>query len=74
MAPILCKVKTASGATAGQNAGKTDGGYRILDSLGSVHTDAEVAALIAIGCDKFCPDQGVPCWNPHHHQTLEPPW
>lgn len=59
MAPFLRKVKTASGATAVQIADKTGGAYRILEHLGSAHTDAELAALMAIGRDKLHPDQGV---------------
>ena len=48
MAPFLRKVKTASGATAVQIADKTDGTYRILEHLGSAHTDAELTALMAV--------------------------
>lgn len=59
MAPFLRKVKTASGATAVQIADKTDGTYRILEHLGSAHTDAELTALMAIGQEKLHPDQGV---------------
>lgn len=49
MAPLLRKVKTVSGATAVRIVDKTDGPYRILEHLGSAHTDAELAALMAIG-------------------------
>lgn len=59
MAPFLRKVTTASGATAVQIADKSGGTYRILEHLGSAHTEAELAALMAIGRDKLHPDQGV---------------
>lgn len=59
MAPFLRKVKTASGATAVQIADKTGGTYRILEHLGSAHTEAELAALMAVGHEKLHPDQGV---------------
>ncbi|SMY13260.1 hypothetical protein BJEO58_02872 [Brevibacterium jeotgali] len=59
MAPFLRKVKTALGATAVQIADKTGGAYRILEHLGSAHTEAELAALMAVGHEKLHPDQGV---------------
>src|SRR5690625_5132830 len=59
MAPFLRKVKTASGATAVQIADKTGGSYRILEHLGSAHTEAELAALMTLGHEKLHPDQGV---------------
>lgn len=72
-AALLRKAKTASGATAAQIEGKTGGGYRILDHLGSAHTNAEAAAVIAIRREKLHPDYGVPCWYLHHYQLPEPP-
>nr|WP_308297877.1 IS1634 family transposase [Brevibacterium jeotgali] len=42
-----------------QIADKSDGAYRILEHLGSAHTDAELAALMSVGQEKLHPDQGV---------------
>lgn len=56
MAPFLRKVKTASGATAVQIADKTGSTYRILEHLGSAHTEAELAALMTVGHEKLHPD------------------
>ncbi len=53
MSPFLRKVKTASGATAVQIVEKRRGQRRILEHLGSAHTDAELAALMRIGQDKL---------------------
>ena len=49
------KVKTASGATAVQIAERVAGRDRVLEHLGSAHTDAELSALLAargIGCTR----------------------
>jgi hypothetical protein len=53
------KVKTASGATAVQIARKENRRDVIIEHLGSAHTDAEVAALVAIGRRKIQGGQGV---------------
>lgn len=47
MAPYVRKVKTASGATAVQIAQTVNGRRTIVEHIGSAHTDAELAALIA---------------------------
>ncbi|WP_182358263.1 IS1634 family transposase [Tomitella gaofuii] len=46
MAAYIRKVRTASGATAVQIAEKTGGRRRIVEHLGSAHTDSELAALL----------------------------
>ena len=48
MSPFLRKVKTASGATAVQLVEKRGGVRKILEHLGSAHTEAELAALMLI--------------------------
>lgn len=47
MAPYVRKVKTASGATAVQIAQTVNGRRTIVEHIGSAHTDAELAALVA---------------------------
>lgn len=47
MAPYVRKVKTASGATAVQITQTVNGRRTIVEHIGSAHTDAELAALIA---------------------------
>lgn len=59
MSPFLRKVKTGSGATAVQIVDKTGGKYRIIEHLGSAHTDAELAVLINAGRDKLNPGQAA---------------
>lgn len=59
MSPFLRTVPTASGATAVQVVDKTGGQYRVMEHLGSAHTDAELAALMATGRDRLHPGQGV---------------
>ena len=41
------KVKTASGATAVQIAERAGGRDRVIEHLGSAHTEADLAALLA---------------------------
>lgn len=53
MSPFLRQVPTASGATTVQIVRKWRGQRTILEYLGSAHTDAELAALIAVGKDKL---------------------
>lgn len=53
VSPFLRKVKTASGAVAVQIVEKKHGQRRILEHLGSAHTEAELAALLQIGHDKL---------------------
>jgi len=53
MAPFLRKVTTASGATAVQIVEKIDRKNRVIEHLGSAHTDAELAALLEVGRQKI---------------------
>ena len=57
MSPFLRKVRTASGATAVQVVEKKHGQRRILEHLGSAHTEAELAALMAAGRAKLAANQ-----------------
>ena len=59
MAPFLRKVKTASGATAVQVVVKQGRRNKVLEHLGSAHTDAELAALMKVGRDKLNAGQEV---------------
>ena len=59
MSPFLRKVKTGSGATAVQIVDKTGGKYRIVEHLGSAHTDAELTVLMRAGRDKLNPGQAT---------------
>ena len=52
------KVKTASGATAVQIAERVAGRDRVLEHLGSAHTDAELSALLAAARNRLHPGQG----------------
>ncbi|RNI16522.1 IS1634 family transposase [Flexivirga caeni] len=52
------KVKTASGATAVQIAERQAGRDRVLEHLGSAHTDAELAVLMQAARRKVFPGQG----------------
>jgi len=52
------KVKTASGATAVQIAERVAGRDRVLEHLGSAHTDAELSALLATARTRLHPGQG----------------
>ena len=53
MSPFLRKVRTASGAVAVQIVEKKHGQRRILEHLGSAHSQAELAALVEIGTQKL---------------------
>ena len=52
------KVKTASGATAVQIAARVAGRDKVLEHLGSAHTDAELTALLATARNRLHPGQG----------------
>ena len=52
------KVKTASGATAVQIAERVGGRDKVIEHLGSAHTDADLAALLAKARDRLHPGQG----------------
>ena len=49
MAPFLRKVTTASGATAVQVVAKEGRRNRVLEHLGSAHSEADLAALMHLG-------------------------
>lgn len=53
MAPFLRKVKTASGATAVQLVAKEGRRNRVLEHLGSAHSEAELAALMHLGRERL---------------------
>ena len=54
MAPFLRKVKTASGATAVQVVAKEGRRNRVLEHLGSAHSEAElVVALMHLGRERL---------------------
>ena len=53
MGPYLPKMKTRSGTTAVQIVEKRHGRRVIVEHLGSVHTDAELAALMRAGQDRL---------------------
>ncbi|MFT3969738.1 MAG: hypothetical protein QM695_05505 [Micropruina sp.] len=53
MSPFLRKVKTASGAVAVQIVEKKHGQRRIVEHLGSAHSQGELAALVEIGTQKL---------------------
>jgi hypothetical protein len=59
VAPFLRKVKTASGATAVQLTERRGGRDRVLEHLGSAHTEAELAALMQVGRERLYPGQGM---------------
>lgn len=48
MSPYLRQVKAASGVTAVQVVAKERGVRRIVEHLGSAHTEAELAALMRL--------------------------
>jgi hypothetical protein len=52
------KVRTASGATAVQIAERQGGRDKVLEHLGSAHTDAELSALLEVARRKIYPGQG----------------
>ena len=57
VSPFLRKVKTASGAMAVQIAVKEGRRDKVIEHLGSAHTQAELAALMEIGRHRIAPDQ-----------------
>ena len=57
VSPFVRKVKTASGATAVQIAVKEGRRDKVIEHLGSAHTQAELAALMEIGRHRIAPDQ-----------------
>ena len=57
MSPFVRKVKTSSGASAVQLVEKVRGQRRILEHIGSAHTDGELAALIAVARGKISEGQ-----------------
>ena len=57
VSPFVRKVKTASGATAVQIAVKEGRRDKVIEHLGSAHTEAELAALMEIGRHRIAPDQ-----------------
>ena len=59
MSPFLRKVKIASGATAVQIVEKKHGQRRIVEHLGSAHTEAQLAALMHAGRAKLAANQPV---------------
>ena len=52
------KVKTASGATAVQIAERAGGRDKVLEHLGSAHTDVELSALLETARGRLYPGQG----------------
>ncbi len=52
------KVKTASGATAVQIAERRSGRDKVIEHLGSAHTDAELTALLETARARLHPGQG----------------
>lgn len=57
VSPFLRKVKTASGAMAVQIAVKEGRRDKVIEHLGSAHTEAELAALMEIGRHRIAPGQ-----------------
>ncbi|MBO0884592.1 MAG: IS1634 family transposase [Mycobacterium sp.] len=57
MAPFVRKVKTASGAIAVQIVEKRNGRRRILEHVGSAHTEAELAVLVSRAQQRLHGDQ-----------------
>ena len=53
VSPFVRKVKTSSGATAVQIVEKIRGQRKILEHIGSAHTEGELAALIAVARGKI---------------------
>lgn len=59
MSPFLRKVPTGSGATAVQIVSKRGGQRKILEHLGSAHTESELALLMQVGREKLNAEQGT---------------
>lgn len=57
VSPWVRKVRTASGATAVQIAESVHGRRRIVEHIGSAHTEGELAALIAVARGKITAGQ-----------------
>lgn len=57
MGLLVRKVKTASGATAVQIAHTKRGVQRIIEHLGSAHSDAELAVLVQVAREKIAAGQ-----------------
>ena len=57
MGVFVRKVKTASGATAVQIAHTRRGVQKMIEHIGSAHTEAEVAALVQVAKNKIAGDQ-----------------
>ena len=57
MSPFLREVKTVSGAMAVQIAVKEGRRDKVIEHLGSAHTEAELAALMEIGRHRIAPDK-----------------
>ena len=57
VSPFLREVKTVSGAMAVQIAVKEGRRDKVIEHLGSAHTEAELAALMEIGRRRIAPDQ-----------------
>ena len=57
VSPFLREVKTVSGAMAVQIAVKEGRRDKVIEHLGSAHTEAELAALMEIGRHRIAPDQ-----------------
>ena len=57
VSPWVRKVRTASGATAVQIAESVHGRRRIVEHIGSAHTEGELAALTAVARDKITAGQ-----------------
>lgn len=55
---FLRKVRTASGATAVQIVERAGGGDKVIEHLGSAHTDAELAVLMEAGRRRLHAGQG----------------
>src|SRR5699024_4737580 len=53
MSPFLRQVTTGSGATAVQIVSKVRGQRKILEHIGSAHSQQELAALISVGQEKI---------------------
>ena len=71
MSPFLRKVKTTSGAVAVQIVEKKHGQRRILEHLGSVHSEVELAALMLVGREKLA--EGQPMLDFGDHSGGRPP-
>ena len=62
VSPFVRKVRTSSGATAVQIVEKIRGQRKILEHIGSAHTEGELAALIAVARGKITAGQQPWTW------------